>query len=161
MQKNLKYLCLSGIFAALIFAVTMLHIPAGNGYIHMGDAVIFLCASILPQPFALGAAAIGGGLSDLISGYPMWILPTVIIKALITLSFKNSKRIFTPRNMLACITALIISVGGYFTAEMIIYNTPQAVLSIPANVIQIVISVVVYTIVGLTIDKIKRVPPLG
>jgi uncharacterized repeat protein (TIGR04002 family) len=155
LPKNLKNLCLSGIFAALIFAVTMLHIPVGNGYIHMGDAVIFLCASILPQPFALGAAAIGGGLSDLISGYPMWIIPTVIIKAVITLSFKNSKKIITPRNIIACLLALIISVGGYFTAEMIIYNTPQAVLSIPANIIQIVISVVVYTVAGVTIDRIK------
>ena len=53
-----------------------------GGYIHFGDAIIYLTATLLPAPYAIAAAAIGGGLADLLTA-PMWILPTIIIKMLI------------------------------------------------------------------------------
>lgn len=68
------------------------HIPYGanGGYIHFGDALIYLAAVFLPRPYALAAAAIGGGVADLLTA-PMWIPATVIIKMMIVLPFSGKQ----------------------------------------------------------------------
>ena len=55
-----RLLALSGLFAAVIFAVTAyIHIPTGLGYTHAGDGIIYLAASLLPAPYAAAASAVG------------------------------------------------------------------------------------------------------
>ena len=72
----------TALFAALICVMTaFVHIPTNQGYIHAGDGIIFLAAAVLPAPYAMLAGAIGAGFSDYLSGYAMWVLPTMIIKA--------------------------------------------------------------------------------
>ena len=62
-RSNIYNLTLSGIFAALItiFTAYIGHIPIGinGGYIHFGDGLIYLAATILPMPYAMLAGAIG------------------------------------------------------------------------------------------------------
>ena len=64
---RMRYLTITGLFAAMIAIMTayICHIPVGanNGYIHFGDSLIYLAAALLPTPYALAAAAIGGGLA--------------------------------------------------------------------------------------------------
>jgi len=71
-QERLRLLVLTGLFAGLIclFTAYICHIPMGanGGYLHFGDTLIYVAASLLPQPYALLAAAIGGGLADLPCG---------------------------------------------------------------------------------------------
>jgi hypothetical protein len=91
----------------------------------------------------------------------MWLRPTVIIKAVITLAFSHGKKpspsgknsLISRRNIIACILAAVISPSMYFTAECILYNVPAAVLSIPANILQSVISGIVYTIIVISANK--------
>ena len=67
-ETRLRLLTLTGIFAALIclFTAYICHIPVGpnGGYLHFGDTFIYVAASLLPQPYALLAGAIGGGPID-------------------------------------------------------------------------------------------------
>lgn len=74
-QKPVTLLTVTGLFAAIITLMTayICHIPYGanGGYIHFGDALIYVAAVILPRPYAMAAAAIGGGLADLLTA-PMW-----------------------------------------------------------------------------------------
>ena len=82
-NEKLRYLARAGMFAAMTALLTAtLHIPVGNGYIHCGDAVIFLAAALLPMPYAVGASAIGGMMADVLSGYPSYALPTFLIKGM-------------------------------------------------------------------------------
>ena len=64
-DKKLRQLTLTGLMAALItlFTAYIVHIPVGaaGGYIHLGDALIYLSAALLPPPYAMAAGAIGGG----------------------------------------------------------------------------------------------------
>lgn len=91
-QKPVTLLTVTGLFAAIITLMTayICHIPYGanGGYIHFGDALIYVAAVILPRPYAMAAAAIGGGLADLLTA-PMWAPATIIIKMLITLPFTS------------------------------------------------------------------------
>lgn len=54
-NEKLVNMVYAGLFAALTALLTaVLHIPVGNGYVHCGDAVIYLAAAMLPLPYAAG-----------------------------------------------------------------------------------------------------------
>ncbi len=157
-SSKMKYLTMTGIMAALITLMTayILHIPVGinGGYVHFGDALIYIAAVMLPTPYALAAAAIGGGLADLLTA-PMWMPATIIIKMLITIPFTNkTTRIITPRNVIATIIAYFISGFGYFLAEYILFgNWSVLLVSMGQSLIQSGGSAVFFVILGLAFDK--------
>lgn len=157
-MSKVKRMTITGIMAALITVMTayICHIPVGvnGGYIHFGDALIYLAAVVLPTPYALVAAAIGGGLADLLTA-PMWIPATVIIKMLIVLPFSNkSSKIITKRNCIAAILAYFISGIGYFIAEYLLFETWSVFLvSMSQSFIQSFGSAVVFVVLGLALDK--------
>lgn len=154
-----RYLTLTGLMAAMITVMTayICHIPTGinGGYIHFGDSIIYLAATLLPAPYALAAAAIGGGLADLMTA-PMWVPATIVIKMLLTIPFTSrSTRIVTPRNIAAAIIAYPITGFGYFLAECILFDAQTAlVASLSGNLIQSAGSAVFFIIFGLAFDKI-------
>ena len=80
-NEKIKYAAITAMFAALITVTTAyVKIPAPLGYAHAGDSMIYLSASVLPGPLGFAAASIGGGLADLLAGYPQWAIPTAIIQ---------------------------------------------------------------------------------
>lgn len=113
-----RLLTAAAMFAAMITLTTayLFHIPIGanGGYIHFGDAFIYLAASLLPMPYACAAAAIGGGLADFLSGVPIWVIPTMIIKPLTAVWFtSHSERLLCRRNVCALILAGLVSNLGW------------------------------------------------
>ena len=154
---KLRYITLTGLFAALItlFTAYILHIPAGpNGYIHLGDALIYLAAALLPTPYAMAAGAIGGGLADLLTA-PMWAPATIIIKILIVIPFTSKhNKLLAKRNLIAPVIAMLITIVGYYFAELILYGKETAFLvSVTSNSIQGLGSAVVFYILGAALDK--------
>ena len=156
-MKTTKMLITAALFAAMTCALTFtVRFPTAVGYIHPGDSVIYLAACILPFPYALLAAAIGGALTDFLAGYPQWIVPTLIIKALITLPYSpKSEKILTARNAIMVVPAGLITAIGYFTASWIIYDWAAAVVELPGYFIQAAISAVIFIIIAAALDKIK------
>ena len=76
-----KELCFTAILTAVIFVMTFVpKIPIPLGYAHLGDAAIFLAVVIAGGRQGAIAAAIGSALADFIGGFPLWIIPTLIIK---------------------------------------------------------------------------------
>lgn len=159
-DSPLLKMVVTGVFAAMITIMTayICHIPYGanGGYIHFGDSLIYLAACILPTPYAMIAAAIGGGLADLLTA-PMWAIPTIIIKMLISLPFtcKNSK-IVNKRNVLCLIAAALISNVGYYIAEAVLFgNWIAPMASMPGSVIQATGSAITFLIIGVALDKVN------
>ena len=71
----------TGLMTALVFIATFVpHIPIPLGYAHLGDAVIFLLALLVPRRPALIAACLGSALADLLGGFALWAVPTIVIK---------------------------------------------------------------------------------
>lgn len=159
-QKDIKVknLTMAGIMAALTTLMTayICHVPVGinGGYIHFGDAMIYLAAVLLPKPYALAAAAIGGGLADLMTA-PMWAPATIIIKMLIVLPFTSHiGKIIRPRNIIALVAGYLISGLGYFVAEYIIFGTWAAFfISMGQTFMQSAGSAVVFLLLGTAFDK--------
>lgn len=163
-STNIKNLTLTGLFAAMITIMTayIAHIPIGvnGGYIHFGDSLIYIAAAILPTPYALCAAAIGGGLADFLTA-PMWAPATIIIKMLIALPFTcKANTIVNKRNIIAAIIAYPISGSLYFVAEYIIFGNVSAAFfsSMLGSLAQSGGSAIFFILFGYSLDKanIKR-----
>ena len=153
-SKQLIDVVMAALFAAMItvFTAYVLHIPAGNGYIHLGDSFIFLAASLLPLPYAIVAAAVGAGLADALTA-PIWVIATVIIKSVIVLPFTSKKdKIINSRNLIALIPALVEICGGYYLADKILFGAWGAFAAVIPNIIQIAANAAIYIVFGLALD---------
>lgn len=161
MSFKTKILVTAALFAGIICLTIayFLHIPIGGngGFVHVGDAFIYLSAVLLPTPYAACAAAIGAGMADILTGAANWALATIIIKPILVLFFTNkSKKIINTRNVCAAIIAGIVGTVLYMIAEGIMYGsfTSAFVLSL-IGFIQPIGSFIVFIVIGLVFDKLK------
>ena len=158
-MSKVRYLTTTALMAALVTIMTayICHIPIGmnGGYIHFGDSLIYLAAVLLPRPYALAAAAIGGGMADLLTA-PIWALATIIIKMLIVLPFSSkTTKIVTLRNVFATVVAYFISGLSYFLAEYILFGSWSVFLvSMSGSLIQSGGSAIFFIIFGYALDKV-------
>lgn len=156
----MKNMALTAILAALITVMTayIFHIPepVTGGYIHFGDGLIFLAACLVPKPYAMAAGAIGGGLADLLTA-PMWTLPTIVVKMLITIPFTaKNKKIVCKRNIVASVLAYFISATGYYIAESFVFGYEVALInSFLGSLVQATGSTVVFIVAGIALDKVQ------
>ena len=158
-QITLRRLIFAALFASIIFVSTSyIKVPLPvMGYVHLGDGVIFLAATLLPLPYAIVAAAIGASLADLMAGYTQYILATLVLKALTAACFSSRKgKSISLRNITALVPAVIINVGGYYLFEAMIYHSFISPLAnIPFNAIQSLCGAVIFVLIGVMIDKTK------
>ena len=158
-HRKLYYLVLSALFAAAIAVMTayLLHIPIPTGgYIHLGDSLIYLAACLLPFPYAVVASAVGAGLADLLTA-PMWVIPTLIIKALTVLPFANRKeKIFCLRNCMAIFVSGLISSVSYGLAAYILLGDANAFLpQFIGTLVQAAGSGAIFVVIALAFDSTK------
>ncbi|MDO5124950.1 MAG: TIGR04002 family protein [Ruminococcus sp.] len=158
-NQKIKKLALTGLFMAMTYVLTaFFHIPTIKGYVHVGDAIVFIASCVLPTPYAIASASIGGALADALSGYWIWVPATLLIKGLTALFFTSKKeKVICRRNLLALIPALILCVGGYgLYSGFVIYDSLVAGFADAfANTMQIVTSAFLYVILGLAFDKLS------
>jgi uncharacterized repeat protein (TIGR04002 family) len=157
MKKRQMLLFISAVFTAMVTTMILfVRVPAGVGIIHVGDSIIYLAACILPAPYALVAAALGGAMANALGGHMIFIIPTFIIKALISLPFSSkSRRILTKRNVFMTLPAGMITVIGYFWAVLFLFDEKTAIAAIYGDVIQAVGSAVLFIILAAALDKLK------
>lgn len=170
MKTKTKLLTKSALFAALVYVATLTGAvcPIGSGaYLHIGDALVYSSALVLPLPFAMLSSAIGGALADITLGSAMYALPTFIIKGLtamfaVLLSKLSKKPLLS--DVLICASGAV-TVLGYFVAESIMYALSStggllvaistAAAGMPYNCLQALASAVVFIIISPYIKKIK------
>ncbi|MDR2752738.1 MAG: TIGR04002 family protein [Oscillospiraceae bacterium] len=161
MKRNrLQLLTLTALIAALTAALTSLQIiPAPNGgYAHVGDSIVFLAGCLLPAPYSLLAAAIGGGLADLLRGAPNWLPATVILKACMALCFgAKSKKLLSGRNIAALAAATIINMAGYYFYEWLFLGKRMAQVAFftGGGLIQSGGSIVLFVGLAIALDAIR------
>ena len=127
--------------------------PMG-GYFNMGDVMIFVSALTFGPIIGGFAGGLGSAIADII-GFPLFAIPTLIIKGLeglIAGFLTNKKQIY--RDVLAVITAGFEMVVGYFIVEYLIlqWGLGPALSEIPANIAQIAVG----GIIGIPIAYLLR-----
>lgn len=163
-KKSLLKITYTAIFTAIIIlAITVIKFSTGlgEGYIHLGDSVIYLTACVLPFPYCIVAGTLGGALADIFSGFAVWAIPTAVIKMLNALPFAiickkyKSSKILCKKTIIMTVVSGIITILGYFVAECILYSVASATLSLIGNTIQAVASGIIFIIIATALDKIN------
>ena len=154
-KNNINLITFSAVCTAAVFILTAyLHIPSHTGFVHIGDGIIYLCACLLPLPYAVFVGAVGAGLADVLSGFAIFAPGTVIIKSAAVLFFARTKKIISVRNILALIPAYALCIGGYYLYDaLILGNFISALAGIPGYVMQCLLSTVLFIAIGLSFDK--------
>lgn len=155
-HKHIKLICISAMFAALVFVATFLvKVPLPVGYVHIGDGIVFLASALLPLPYAMVASAVGVGLADLCAGYAIYIPITVIIRILTVLCFSRTKPLLSWHNIIALAASIIICAVGYwgFEAIFVYENGIAALAGLPFNIAQSALGAVIYAVVAKAAGK--------
>ena len=110
--------------SAFVFIATFVpKIPIPLGYAHLGDAAIFLSVIFCGRKVGILSGIIGSALADFLSGFPLWILPTIIIKAAEAEIFWSLK----DKNLiLSLILASVVMAFGYTLAGAALYDSLSA-----------------------------------
>lgn len=157
-------LVFTALMTALVFAATYLpHIPIPLGYAHLGDAVIFLLALLMPRRSALFAACIGSALADLLGGFAIWVVPTLVIKCVMTeLVCRMGRRGTVIASRTSVIVALTLSslwmAAAYTLAGAVLYaSLPAALASAPGLLMEgIVNSIIAFFLLPLLRERFPR-----
>jgi uncharacterized membrane protein len=155
-ENLLVQISLMAIMAALVAVGTMvIRIPNPmGGYFNVGDVMIFVAALTFNPLIGGFAGGVGSAIADAI-GFPMFVIPTLIIKGfegLIAGAISNRKSMF--RDVLAVVLAGCEMIVGYFLVEWLVlqWGLGGALAEVPTNVAQIVVG----GIVGIPIAFVVR-----
>lgn len=122
---NIKKLSLCAVFTAVVCLVTrFIQIPIPLGYFNIGNCVILTFCYLMPLPYGIIIGSIGSAIADLTS-YPIYTIPTLIIKALMPLLFyiimkAPSKSII--KTYVAGAISMIIPLVGYTLVGGFLYG---------------------------------------
>ena len=159
-----KSLCMTAVCMAVVFMMTFMpRIPIPFGYAHLGDAVIFLLILFLPRRQAGFAASIGSAFSDLLGGFPIWILPTLVIKwVMVEIVFRMAAipaagerpSVLSMRMLLAFSVSALWMVIAYAGSGALLYGSAGAgLLMTPGLIGEGVINVAAAMAVGAALQK--------
>ena len=154
-----KQITATALMAALVFTGTFFFkIPTPmNGYVHLGDCMIILAVVLIGPLQGAFAGAIGAGLSDLLGGYAIYVLPTVIIKSLLAILVGLfAYRILKGRKygwLVGAIVGSIVHIFLYTLTAAILYGFYGAIADLPLNIVQSVCGVVCSAVLIILFEK--------
>ncbi|WP_409290824.1 ECF transporter S component [Peribacillus sp. SCS-37] len=173
MQKTTNYssrrtfdLVLTSMLIALVLVATLflnikLPITANGGLVHLGTAMLFIVSFLFGPKKGAIAGAVGMGLFDLISGWTLWApfsfltrgLQGYIVGKIAHSRGRNGSSV--GMNLLAAIVSAPFMLAGYYVCEAVLYKSwivPAA--SIPGNIVQNVIGILVAIPVCAVLKKV-------
>lgn len=168
MKKNNTYnLVLTALMTAMVMVLTYIikiPVPATEGYIHLGDTMIFFSVLLLGWKRGAFASGVGSALSDLVGGYMHYVPVTFVVKTLMAVAMGLCidyaiKKGYTSKKMrlmeiIGMIIAGIVMVAGYYLAESFMYGSFIVPLAaIPMNIVQFVSGVILATALSAALYK--------
>ncbi len=164
-HANLERLVLAALFAALSCVATMvLQIPSPmSGYVNLGDCFVLLSGIFLGPVWGFLAAGTGSMMADILTGYAHYAPGTFLIKGLMALavclifralcSFKLPK---SAAYLVAAVPAeLLMIVGYFFYACLLLGKGIAAAESIPGNIMQGIFGVVSSVLLLKVLERLK------
>ena len=159
-MKDTKTMVKYGMLMALTTVMTMairIPTPGTNGYLNLGDMVVFLSALILGRKGGFVVGGVGSAMADLLSGYTHYAPITLIVKGL---EGYIAGRIYETRlgqrvPLLATTIGGIWMAFGYYFAEIFMYGGKAALASIPGNLLQGIVGAITAVALFAALKKTK------
>ena len=152
-----KEICIAGVMAAFVFIATLVpQIPIPLGYAHLGDGAIFLSVFLAGRRAGIFAGAFGSALADLAGGFPVWILPTLVIKAVMAEIFyriaqdgNNAPSFSSVRVIGGMIVACLFMTAGYTLAGAFLYDSlALGMASVPGLLVKSAVNIAAACLAG-------------
>lgn len=173
-DNKTEQLVMTALMMTLILIGTIvirIPIPMTQGYVHLGDAMIYIGVLLLGRKNGTIAASLGSAMADILSGYAFWAPWTLVIKAAMAYisgtAAEHAVRSADqheggPSSKARITTAAGMAAGGllmtaaYFAAEGMMYgNWPAAALGIPWNIGQFAVGIAVALSISAAVSRFK------
>lgn len=169
-DEKINKIVLTGLMMCLVTVATMfikVPVPFTQGYVHLGDSMIFLSALVLGKRNGVMAAGVGSALGDILGGYAFWAPWTLIIKGIMALIIgifvehmekKGKVHSGNPgvnfMEIIGMTLAGLFMVAGYYVTEVVMYgNWMTPIPSILFNIGQFVVGMVLAVMVATALCK--------
>ncbi len=173
-DNKTEQLVMTALMTTLILIGTIvirIPIPMTQGYVHLGDAMIYIGVMLLGRKNGTIAAALGSVMADILSGYAFWAPWSLVIKAAMAFiagtfadravssggqsgSSAPRARVVTAAGMAA---GGLLMTAGYYAAEGIMYgNWPAAALGIPWNIGQFAAGMAVALSISAVVSRLRE-----
>ena len=160
MKINTKQLTLTALMLAVVFVVTrFIQIPIPLGYFNIGNSFILLFCLLVGNPYGIIAGSLGSALADLTS-YPVYTVPTLIIKALMPLvfylmctRFKNNKVIVI---IAAAVSTLIPLIGYSVTGAFLAHSILEGFAQVPGLALEYAANLIIISALFKPVSKLKK-----
>lgn len=159
-----KKLTLVALCTAVVCVSTIaIQIPIPLGYMHLGNCCILLVSVFFDITTGTFAGGVGSAMADLLSGYPQWIIPTLIIKGLMgyTIAYVSKKdgkraKLNSVRTFIATSLGIVIMIVGYTIFGAILYGSiASGVAQVPGLTLEGVLGMVLFYLIGLALEGSK------
>jgi uncharacterized membrane protein len=135
------------IMASLATVATMIFtfpIPATNGFFNLGDVIVVVSGLTFGPIIGGISGGVGSALADILLGYGNYAPFTLVIKGcegLIVgyLAGKKEDQKLS-RVIFAWIAGGVVLVGGYFLVQVFMYGFAGALVELPVNLVQMLVS---------------------
>lgn len=164
-ESSTTDIAIIGLMSALVFVGTyFFKIPTAFGYTHLGDCMIILTVCLFGTKRGVLAGAIGAGLADFIGGYAIWVLPTMIMKALWALILGTFMYKLMPNHkyswLIGSLLGGVVHTIGYVLVNVAFYGAAAAAVEILPNSIQSAAGVILGGAAYLALSKSPAVKEL-
>jgi len=154
-------------FVALITVATMvvqIPSPGGQGYINVGDSLIFVCAVFFDPVFAFVAGGLGSALADLFAGWVSYAPFTLLTKGLegfvaclLIRLFKKTKFNKLAGYAVGMVAGGVVMSVGYFFADLVLFGIGMGVANLPFNFVQAGANLVLGFALAAVLGRVKGV----
>ena len=166
-EFSTKQLVTVALLIGLVAVATMvIQVPsvATDGFVNFGDTFIFVSAIVFGPLTGFLAGGIGSAMADILSGYGHWAPFTLLIKSLEGLLCGYLFLMISKAGLNKLVAAVIsmavagiwMVVGYFFAGAFLKGSMAISALSIPGNIVQGVVSVLVALLLINPIGKIVR-----
>ncbi|MCQ2422658.1 MAG: ECF transporter S component [Lachnospiraceae bacterium] len=160
MNSKVKSLSIGALMMAAVFVVTTyIQVPIPLGYFNVGNSVIILFCLFFRHPYAIVASSLGSGLADLLT-YPVYTIPTVLIKAAFPLLFFFLLKKLKGRKLSVIIAAAVstlIPLFGYTLTGAFLYGGLAAgIAQFPGLLLEYAANLVIIAALSEPVKRIGR-----
>ncbi|MCX7747596.1 MAG: ECF transporter S component [Clostridia bacterium] len=164
-----KDIVITGLLIALVFVATKfinirLPISTNGGLVHTGNVMLFAASIVFGANRGAAAGAFGMGLFDIVSGWTTWAPFTFVVRGIMGFIIggianahgKNGNNVLY--NIVGIVLGSIWMLIGYYLTEVILYgNWYSPVNSIPGNLTQLAIGLILGLPLAIALKKSKIV----
>jgi uncharacterized membrane protein len=113
-----------------------------QGYVHLGDAMIYIGVLLLGKKQGAAAAALGSSLGDILGGFAFWAPWSFFIK--FAMAFTAGAMIEKRSKIISMTAGGLVMCAGYLIAERIMYDSwALAAVGLPWNIGQFTVGIAV------------------